>query len=537
MIKELYFKKTNTLNPNANMLKISFSQNVNIIIGPKGGGKSTLFDLVASLSKGYIPKNVKDALKTFNLEFVKAITFSNEEIVSNTVLNKTTRDKELDFIERNDVIFQDDPIKKNINNLKQIDEQKHSFLKELLNNSNEVKLFMNELCSLHTNIQKICKLNQDSNINWSNTFKMDKSDNKMCLLTSLNYDNSTFLIHADRELELLNEMLINSQQQITNNTRYKSYNFKDIVNSQKFTISTTNLSNELIKTHSELIEILEARIKLIKRIKSASECFNNAYRKTIDKVKQNDFKNNGLKVYETQALDYFRKTAREVIETRKLFEKLLISEFNLNIKSQIKNHEFLAYKLNEKTMINDDKIDSILSSFLYVPAKAKNSITKWILENMNRVKPFNHEIIINKIANVLKDDVRVLANGMDYETMSLGQKSIYGIQYKFRQSQNQDLFLDQPEDNLDNYTIAKNILDLIEDRKKEKCQIFIVTHNANIGILSNPGRVIVADLNNESDQYTFGTIKQDKNKDSDTAHYLEGGLTYLENRLKKIKGE
>ncbi|MGL4951992.1 MAG: hypothetical protein ACRC4L_03350 [Mycoplasma sp.] len=536
MIKELYFKKTNSLNPNIEPLKITFGQGVNVIIGPKGGGKSTLFDLVASLQKGFMPKTVKDALKSFDLEFIKATTFSNEEILANNIAIKSKKDKEQDFLQRNDVIYQDDPIKKNINNLKEIDEQKHSYLKELLNGSNEIKQFLTELSTLHINIQKICKLNQDSSINWTNTFKFTKSTDKIALITRLNYDNSEFIIKAKQEIEKLEEILNNARQQIVNNTRYLDYSFKNFLNDDLFNTKTNSLFKQIIEHYNEVINEITKRIILIKKCIIISNAFNNSYKKIINKVKQEDFVNNGLKIYETQAIDYFKKSAREIFATRKIFQKLLVSEVQLKIKSDPINHEFLAYHLPCDTLISDDKIDEILISFLYVPSKSKNSITKWILENMNRNKQFNQEIVINKIASVLKDQVKVLANGMNYETMSLGQKSIYGIQYKFRQSHNQNLFLDQPEDNLDNYTIASNILDLIEERKKQQCQIFIVTHNANIGILSDPDNVIVADLNNDNEQYSIGTIIQDKTKESDGAHYLEGGLSYIENRLRKIKG-
>ena len=36
-----------------------------MIIGPKGGGKSTLFDLIAGLKHNYISDNVVEALKRF----------------------------------------------------------------------------------------------------------------------------------------------------------------------------------------------------------------------------------------------------------------------------------------------------------------------------------------------------------------------------------------------------------------------------------------------------------------------------------------
>ncbi|MGL4948686.1 MAG: hypothetical protein ACRC42_04920 [Mycoplasma sp.] len=537
MIKELHFKRLDTLDPNSNILKVNFDVGVNIIIGPKGGGKSTLFDLVASLKSGFISKNVTDALAAFNLEFVKAITFSNEEIMLNSILKKNAKEKEREFSERNDVIFQDDPIKKNINTLKEIDSQKYNFIRDLLNESESIKKFLDELSGLHLNIQKICKLNQDASINWSNAFKMIKIKDKLGVITKLNYSNSEFNIILQKEIGTLQEILENAKQQKMHLTRYLSYNFNTIQCDQKFNEELSTTIKYMLEKNEDLIQILSKKIKFHKTCLLASKIFKNSYNNLIDKIKKKDFNNEGLKIYETQAKDYFKKTARQIFETKNLFQKLLLSEVSLNIEPVLKNHEFLSYKFDENALLSDDKIDDILVSFLYVPPKSKNSITKWILENLNKDKGFNQNTILNKIANVLKDDVKVLANGVDYETMSLGQKSIYGIKYKFMKSDNCDLFLDQPEDNLDNHTIATNILDLIKERDNQNKQIFIVTHNANIGILTNPKRVIVADLNNPNEQYSCGTIKHDENRHSDSAHYLEGGVEFIQKRLDRIKGE
>ena len=46
MIKQVIFKKTNSFN--AKPIVLNFDKNINVIIGPKGGGKSTLFDLIIS---------------------------------------------------------------------------------------------------------------------------------------------------------------------------------------------------------------------------------------------------------------------------------------------------------------------------------------------------------------------------------------------------------------------------------------------------------------------------------------------------------
>jgi ABC-type taurine transport system ATPase subunit len=125
-------------------------------------------------------------------------------------------------------------------------------------------------------------------------------------------------------------------------------------------------------------------------------------------------------------------------------------------------------------------------------------------------------------------------DGKIYKNLSAGQKSIFGIEYKFRNAEKKTMFLDQPEDNLDNNTIATKILKLIKTNHQ---QYFIVTHNANIGILTNPTKVIVADIDNKNfnDKYKIQDPKNIKNNPK--AFYLEGGYSYLESRFNIIKKE
>lgn len=68
--------------------------------------------------------------------------------------------------------------------------------------------------------------------------------------------------------------------------------------------------------------------------------------------------------------------------------------------------------------------------------------------------------------------------------------------------------------------------------QKDNNQVIIVTHNANIKILSNPQRVIIADLNNYSEPYKISELEKIINENS--AHYLEGGKEYLKQRYYKI---
>ena len=147
MIKELIFKKTDDFN--SQPITLNFSEHINVIIGPKGGGKSTLFDLLAGLKNNYISNTVIDALKEYGLKFEKAIKFSNEEILASQLTKKKNKEKIADYETRNDVIYQDDLIKKNLTSAKEIEDNKFNYIKTQVYQSTNVINFISKIKKLH----------------------------------------------------------------------------------------------------------------------------------------------------------------------------------------------------------------------------------------------------------------------------------------------------------------------------------------------------------------------------------------------------
>lgn len=534
MIKSIFLKKINTLNNN-DLLKIDFVKDINIIIGPKGGGKSTLFDLLAGLKENYISKNVEDTLKSFSLEFVKAIKFNGEYIMANSLITKKTKEKEGNFISRNDVIFQDDPIKKNINTSSEIEKEKIKYLKKVIESAPEIKKIINNIGQMYSCMKRILQLSNNGEINWTNFFKIKSSISKASLIVNLNYNNIELVNISNEESNYLTKMIENNNDQILQCKKYMAYDFLKVNIDNEFNKVYKLTFEEIIEKYLSLNELLNKRRKKIISIVHISNIFKKAYIKNIDTIKQND-SSEGVKSFVLQAKEYFKTSAQEIVAIKKSFTRFITTNFNVSPTYENKTESFLSYKLNGDIKFTDENLYKILETIFYNP-DVKTDVSKWILTtNAKGLKTddFDDSKLIDAISKLMKHEIIVLANGMNYEHMSLGQKSIYGIKYKFERSIGSDLFLDQPEDNLDNHTIVENILDLIE--RKANNQIFIVTHNANIGILTNPGKIIVANLNSEDNPYSYGQIISTESRDSESAYYLEGGTSYLEKRFKIIKG-
>ena len=96
----------------------------------------------------------------------------------------------------------------------------------------------------------------------------------------------------------------------------------------------------------------------------------------------------------------------------------------------------------------------------------------------------------------------------DFSKLSLGQQQSVLLALMLSASSDKPLIIDQPEDNLDGEFIYKTLVPVLR-RAKERRQVIIVTHNANVAVLGDAELIVVMKaMNDRGEIVSRGSIDQ-----------------------------
>jgi len=119
----------------------------------------------------------------------------------------------------------------------------------------------------------------------------------------------------------------------------------------------------------------------------------------------------------------------------------------------------------------------------------------------------------------------------DFSKLSLGQQQSVLLSLMLASESKAPLIIDQPEDNLDSEFIYQTLVPAIR-RAKERRQVIIVTHNANIAVLGDAEQIVVLKATNEKAQImTRASIDEPQTREVACA-ILEGSREAFERRAR-----
>ena len=191
-------------------------------------------------------------------------------------------------------------------------------------------------------------------------------------------------------------------------------------------------------------------------------------------------------------------------------------------KSQLKN-DFKG------TGISDSKYQAISDTFTDYAA----IIEDWIICDGNKLKSIVTSGEYVKLEDKLRSQYeellsRQVENKVDIyyhrkllRQHSIGQRASALILFILTQDDNDIIFIDQPEDDLDNKVIYDEVITAIT-QKKPYMQFIFATHNANIPVLGDSERVLVVEFQETKIDVAQGNIDLDSTH-KQIVDIMEGG--------------
>jgi predicted ATPase len=407
-------------------------------------------------------------------------------------------------------------------------------------------------------------------------------------VNQFNKDTIDLLFDLQKRRKILELSLINRQikQEFANQYAFLDSALTEISNwvdnhqiSEGKFIKENSIGN-LLKSNSEQKSQLEKELEpLIKDEKVKKEIAD------IEKIIVSD----NSKIALVQRLNREIQTIREEIEKEK---KALFDLYLTNYQS----YQTIVDGLKDRTLLPGENKLKIIGNPKFNAHKFKNAILEMSdgrsfrennyslfqeKENLIVFDPENHLLqlkelfsaIVEKQTHVLSSKtnmqsaIRVLLDDyfVDYwetmyegdkmEEMSTGKASFVILMLIVGLSSSKaPILIDQPEDNLDNRSITKDLVTYLRDKKLER-QIILVTHNPNIVVNADAENVIVAHQKGQNDKetssiYTFDYVngaiensepKNDGEKDllksmgirEHIADIVEGGMEAFKKREEK----
>lgn len=203
---------------------------------------------------------------------------------------------------------------------------------------------------------------------------------------------------------------------------------------------------------------------------------------------------------------------------------------NLDVESPI---DYFMRKCHEYFYVDDFKdIDNI--------KKIRNAINMYCYSESTRTKEgkslddFDKEMIEFSLEYKQYPKIEYKQYGVfeDVEGVSPGTQTNILMEYLVYKETSVPLLIDQPEDNVDNFTIF-NVLREWFKNLKNKRQVIVVTHDANLVVNADAENIIVA--NHETKDgfcYDYGALEYGENLDV-ASKILDGGKEAVKRRLLK----
>lgn len=291
---------------------------------------------------------------------------------------------------------------------------------------------------------------------------------------------------------------------------------------QEINYVESELENEI----SNLFEQIITKVENIHRLKGDAISIYDQVKQKIDrKIEENEDVLDGISIEITASL------------TKSVdFESRILQFIDKGVKGSFYGTAESLQRLSNITEAVDfntfnsvKKLISEIRDSLKEDRRTRNTEKRYIEEQVKDLKLF-YEYLFS--IDYLESNYNLKQDGKLLEYLSPGEKgALLLVFYLLLDMDNKPLILDQPEDNLDNASVANTLVKFIK-RAKNRRQIIIVTHNPNLAVVSDADQIVYVNIdkkNKNKFSYESGSI-ENPNINKHIVDVLEGAMPAFRKR-------
>ncbi|RNA68540.1 Spaf_1101 family AAA-like ATPase [Alteribacter keqinensis] len=218
------------------------------------------------------------------------------------------------------------------------------------------------------------------------------------------------------------------------------------------------------------------------------------------------------------------------------FVKLLLNkrytdlDKNLNINGMVDKSSIGFKEVTNLQPVTDEAKPKLYASIFTKVTKDRDLLEAAIIKWFDVIDEFTIKFNVNSkeqngtVGPLMKDII----------DMSLGQKVVAILtlvfKYGYYTNDHTPLIIDQPEDNLDNQYIYKNLVESLRKVKNSR-QVIVVTHNSTIVTNSDTEQVIIMESNNKEGWIENKGYPSDSKITKAIINCLEGGIDSFNHKM------
>jgi ABC-type cobalamin/Fe3+-siderophores transport system ATPase subunit len=180
-------------------------------------------------------------------------------------------------------------------------------------------------------------------------------------------------------------------------------------------------------------------------------------------------------------------------------------------------------------------LDSIMDALLKDKREKQNGEQRIISEQVKNIAELYSYLYS---LDFLENNYQLKQGDKNLEQLSPGERgALLLVFYLLLDKNDIPLIIDQPEDNLDNHSVAKVLVPFIKMAKRKR-QIIMVTHNPNLAVVADAEQVIYVELDKEN-EYEFSTVSgsiENREVNEKIVEVLEGAMPAFNTRKRKYYG-